>query len=654
MRLSAIAILSGAFATAAAGSLVAAGFTVRLVENNSEITVRNSLDMNDLGWAEVKADGLQVILSGVAPTEARRFSAKSVASSVVDASRVIDEMEVESRTGIAPPRFSVEILRNGAELSLIGLIPMQYDRDALVERAGRLSGVEEVSDLLQTADYPVPEGWGDTIDYALEALRELPQSKISLSAGEVSITAMSRSADEKREMQAALTRAAGTDIDLTMDISAPRPIIAPYTLRFVLDDEGARFDACSADTEAARDRILSAARSWGAPDTAGCVIGLGVPSSDWSRAASMSIRAVGELGGGTVTFSDADISLIAAQGTASGLFDRVVGELENSLPEVYSLSAVLPEAPDEKAEGPPEFTATLSPEGMMQIRGRLGDEITRRAAESLARARFGSENVYAAARLDETLPETWPLRVLTALDALSQLSNGSVTVTPDAVEIRGNTGNAEASDAIARLLSEKLGASGTYDIAVTYREELDPVASIPTPEECLADLQAIQTADQKINFEPGSTNVDAASLDLLDRMAEVLKECPNLPLQIAGHTDSQGREEMNLSLSQQRAQAVLNELRLRRVLTRTFEAEGYGETLPIADNGTEAGREANRRIEFSLIGTADETAEDASEETGATAQDTAQDTAEAADESDDAAAEDGADDADTEAGSGDE
>ena len=265
MRLSAIAILSGAFATAAAGSLVAAGFTVRLVESNSEITVRNSLDMNDLGWAEVKADGLQVILSGVAPTEARRFSAKSVASSVVDASRVIDEMEVRSRTGIAPPRFSVEILRNGAELSLIGLIPMQYDRDALVERAGRLSGVDEVSDLLQTADYPVPEGWGDTIDYALEALRELPQSKISLSAGEVSITAMSRSADEKRDMQAALTRAAGTDIDLTMDISAPRPIIAPYTLRFVLDDEGARFDACSADTEAARDRILSAARSWGRP-----------------------------------------------------------------------------------------------------------------------------------------------------------------------------------------------------------------------------------------------------------------------------------------------------------------------------------------------------------------------------------------------------
>ncbi|MGI3163474.1 OmpA family protein [Pseudooceanicola sp. 200-1SW] len=608
MRLSVLAILSGAFVTAAAGSLVAAGFAVRLVERTSETQVRNSLDMNDLGWAEVKADGLQVVLSGVAPTEARRFSAKSVASSVVDASRVIDQMDVQSRAGIAAPRFSVEILRNGPELSLIGLIPMQYDREALLDRVRRLRGVDTVSDLLQTADYPVPEGWGDTVDYALEALRDLPQSKISLAAGEVAITAMSRSAEQKREMQAALTRAAGTDIDLTMDISAPRPIIAPYTLRFVLDEDGARFDACSADTEAARNQILTAARTLGASANAGCVIGLGVPSSDWARASVMAIRALGELGGGTVTFSDADISLIAAQGTASGLFDRVVGELENSLPAVYSLTAQLPEAPDESAEGPPEFSATLSPEGLVQIRGRLGDEITRRAAESLARARFGSENVYAAARLDETLPETWPLRVLTALDALAQLSNGAVTVTPDTVTISGNTGNAEASDAIARLLGEKLGASGNFDINVTYQEKLDPVASIPTPEECLADLQAIQTGDQKINFEPGSTNVDAASLDLLDRMAEVLKECPNLPLQIAGHTDSQGREEMNLSLSQQRAQAVLNELRLRRVLTRTFEAEGYGESEPIADNGTEEGREANRRIEFSLIAPTEEEA----------------------------------------------
>ena len=58
---------------------------------------------------------------------------------------------------------------------------------------------------------------------------------------------------------------------------------------------------------------------------------------------------------------------------------------------------------------------------------------------------------------------------------------------------------------------------------------------------------------------------------------------------------------MNLELSQDRAQSVLNELRARRVLTANFTAKGYGETKPIADNKTEDGREANRRIEFRLI-----------------------------------------------------
>ena len=72
-------------------------------------------------------------------------------------------------------------------------------------------------------------------------------------------------------------------------------------------------------------------------------------------------------------------------------------------------------------------------------------------------------------------------------------------------------------------------------------------------------------------------------------------------MEIGGFTDSQGREEMNQALSQNRAQAVLNALLARRVLTTNLVAHGYGEAKPIADNDTEEGREANRRIEFRLI-----------------------------------------------------
>jgi len=58
---------------------------------------------------------------------------------------------------------------------------------------------------------------------------------------------------------------------------------------------------------------------------------------------------------------------------------------------------------------------------------------------------------------------------------------------------------------------------------------------------------------------------------------------------------------MNQALSQDRAEAVLASLRTRRVPVARFEAIGFGEADPIADNGTEEGRDANRRIEFDLI-----------------------------------------------------
>lgn len=72
-------------------------------------------------------------------------------------------------------------------------------------------------------------------------------------------------------------------------------------------------------------------------------------------------------------------------------------------------------------------------------------------------------------------------------------------------------------------------------------------------------------------------------------------------MELGGHTDSQGGEDMNQKLSQDRAQAVLSALRERRVLVGNLTAKGYGESQPIADNDTEDGREANRRIEFVLL-----------------------------------------------------
>ena len=105
MRLSSVLTIALSFAAAAVVSLVAANFSVQLIEENSEIGVRNALDDQGMTWAEVEADGLKVTLAGIAPTEAVRFRALTTAGGIVDAARVIDDMEVEAQAAIAPPHF---------------------------------------------------------------------------------------------------------------------------------------------------------------------------------------------------------------------------------------------------------------------------------------------------------------------------------------------------------------------------------------------------------------------------------------------------------------------------------------------------------------------------------------------------------------------
>jgi OOP family OmpA-OmpF porin len=331
-----------------------------------------------------------------------------------------------------------------------------------------------------------------------------------------------------------------------------------------------------------------------------CVIGLGVPSPSWAEAAELGIKAVATLKAATITFKDADVSLQAAASVSQAEFDRVVGELEADLPPVFSLSATLDKA-ENATQGPAEFTAVLAPEtGRVELRGRLTDDLQRSAVDSFAKAAFGSAKVYQATRLDADLPDGWPIRVLAGLQALAELEHGSLLVRADTVEVAGVTGSQGSRARIAQILSDKMGQGQSYKVDVTYDEALDPVASLPTPDECLADVNDV-LARQKVIFPPGSAEIDGNANKVMEALAKVLERCGGFRMEIGGHTDAQGSEEGNRALSQTRAEAVLLALQGRQVDVSALTAVGYGESRPIADNETEAGREANRRIEFTLL-----------------------------------------------------
>ncbi|PZQ96681.1 MAG: hypothetical protein DI533_13905 [Cereibacter sphaeroides] len=599
-------VLPAAFVLAAGLSVLTSLWAAHAIESRTGAAVKSLMTREGLSWVDVGTDGLQVRLGGTAPNEALRFRAMNLTASLVDSSRIRDRMEVTPVRAIEPPRFSVELLRNDDGISLIGLVPANPEDAALPQEVADIASGVKVTDMLEKADFPAPEGWDKAVSFGLDALKMLPRSKISIAADRVAVTAISSSPDEKRRFETALARARPEGLAVEIDISAPRPVLTPFTLRFLKDDRGARFDACSADTDAARERILQAAVAAGLTGKLDCTVGLGVPTPRWAEAVALGITAVNDLGTGSVTFSDADVSLLATVETPQATFDRVVGDLQAALPDVFSLDATLPEKPKAApAEGPPEFTATLSADGQVQLRGRLTDATLRDAVANFAKAQFGAASVYTATRLDPTLPDGWPVRVLAGLQAMSNLHEGKLLVREDTVEISGVTVSTDAQAAITRTLSDRLGQGKAFKVDVRYDESLDPQAALPTPNECVASLNAVLTK-QKIAFAPGSAEIEDEARGTMDALADALRRCPDIPMEIGGHTDSQGREETNLALSQARAEAVLLGLQGRRVLVGAITAKGYGESRPIAENGSETGREANRRIEFTLIATVQE------------------------------------------------
>lgn len=106
---------------------------------------------------------------------------------------------------------------------------------------------------------------------------------------------------------------------------------------------------------------------------------------------------------------------------------------------------------------------------------------------------------------------------------------------------------------------------------------------------------------KNIFFDVNKWEVKPESMIELDKVVQLLKENPTLKIEIAGHTDNVGKPADNLTLSNNRAKAVINYFLYKGITADRLSSKGFGETKPVAENSTEDGRSKNRRTELKVI-----------------------------------------------------
>jgi outer membrane protein OmpA-like peptidoglycan-associated protein len=121
------------------------------------------------------------------------------------------------------------------------------------------------------------------------------------------------------------------------------------------------------------------------------------------------------------------------------------------------------------------------------------------------------------------------------------------------------------------------------------------------PEISAEVMKTVTYAAKNVYFATGSTKLLSQSNKALNELVKVLQDNPSLKLKIDGHTDNVGSDELNMKLSDGRAASVKKYLVSKGVDATRLESEGFGESMPVEDNKTAAGRTKNRRVEMKVF-----------------------------------------------------
>lgn len=448
---------------------------------------------------------------------------------------------------ISPYAFTVEKTTDG--LLLTGYVPNEAARTALL--AGLSGKVTDRTALGAGA----PADFVVAAKAALSVVAEFDKGSAGLRGSDWTIAGTVATGAEKQVVEAALRKVATPRWSVAIQAADAPPLVSPFLWSAEKSENGAITLAGYVPAATARQALLSIA---GANTTDTTLVGSGEPDA-FAKNAEAGLMALAALKSGKVAFDGTTWSFTGIPG------DQAAAETARaalaSLGSGIAVTIAAPPAPVVPPEPAPQPAAEPVPQSVPQ-----------------------SVSVVA---------ETAPAAVPAPEPAASE-----VAAAP-----------AEASSAPPQAMAD-LPAPETVGPAAEPPQQLaavDPNAVVPTPAEpvtppldlCQATVGRL-AARNAILFQSGQAVLLKESAAALDELAADLAACPTVIVNVEGHTDSDGEADANLALSVARAEAVVDQLIIRGISAGRLYAVGYGESLPTASNDTKAGKQANRRIAFTL------------------------------------------------------
>lgn len=596
-----------------AGLAVGLGFAVwdmgqrgaRAYERMLSQRVLNGLEILGYSWAEVKADGLKLELHGHAPDEFERELAYESARASTQVARISNF----ATATLAPPErrepVRIELHRDKRGVTMTGQTASRTMRGSLNKALNGLNSELVVHDLTGIQAAMPRGGMAAEIQVAALAATRLPNAYVVLEPGKVGIEGQSTDEADRESLSKLLLEAAGNKVQLELRIRIPAKVIAPFAFSAEKEvDGGIRLEQCAVRTAEERGEVLRQLTAAGIADRVEpCQIGLGGPRGDWEEAILAALTALRSIPAGRIDLEYRHVRIIGYPPTAPADFEAATSAMALAMPEGFESAAVL--RSDDIAT-----RTSIARERYWMHMTRTGDAVTlagqvpntavSSAIDAYAIALFGSGFVQSALKpVDASPPRGWQAAALRVLDHLAHVSEGEVDLAGYKLQFRATLQDPEIAQAVHKDLSNYLGS---FQVSTVLKVDLPTVfGEIPLPGVRCAEQMNRVYHDQPVEFSTGSARISDGNEEVLERLVDVLARCTANKIEVGGHTDSQGSNEVNERISQARADAVMTALVAKGVATRRLSSKGYGETIPIADNQTEEGRARNRRIEFKAV-----------------------------------------------------